>query len=423
MRLITRCPACGTLFKVVPDQLRISEGWVRCGHCAEVFDATAHLNDPDAQPPAPSVSAPQVQPYAEPSHEEVSAPAADPSHQGWTSSTAEEIDPPHHMLAPLPEPRTEPPAEPQAQQPSDPRPFTADPLHARETAPLEADTGWQPPAASSQELPDVASTPAPHAHAPDEGADAFDRANTDVVAHGLSGAQAHDADDAVDAAIGAHTESPVAPETAEPAQTVALANDLDPVRALADAALVPSTHEERADASTAAPTFVRQAERREFWRRPAMRAALLVLLIVALAGFVVQVAYTERDRIAAHVPAARPGLEAMCRVLRCEVGALRKIEAVVVDGSSFTRLRSDAYRLGIVLKNTASTDIAMPSVELTLTSLQGQTVLRRVLSPADMGASATLGAGAEWVGDLPLVLDTAEVAARVAGYTVLPFYP
>ena len=27
--LVTRCPACATLFKVVPDQLRISEGWVR----------------------------------------------------------------------------------------------------------------------------------------------------------------------------------------------------------------------------------------------------------------------------------------------------------------------------------------------------------------------------------------------------------
>ncbi|WP_194792896.1 DUF3426 domain-containing protein [Caenimonas koreensis] len=43
MSLITRCPACGTMFKVVPDQLRISEGWVRCGHCSEVFDAASQL--------------------------------------------------------------------------------------------------------------------------------------------------------------------------------------------------------------------------------------------------------------------------------------------------------------------------------------------------------------------------------------------
>lgn len=31
------------MFRVVPDQLRISEGWVRCGQCDEVFDANAHL--------------------------------------------------------------------------------------------------------------------------------------------------------------------------------------------------------------------------------------------------------------------------------------------------------------------------------------------------------------------------------------------
>lgn len=43
MSFITRCPSCGTAFRVVPDQLRISEGWVRCGHCQQVFDATLDL--------------------------------------------------------------------------------------------------------------------------------------------------------------------------------------------------------------------------------------------------------------------------------------------------------------------------------------------------------------------------------------------
>jgi predicted Zn finger-like uncharacterized protein len=45
MSLITSCPACGTMFRVVADQLKISEGWVRCGHCSEVFDASKHLSD------------------------------------------------------------------------------------------------------------------------------------------------------------------------------------------------------------------------------------------------------------------------------------------------------------------------------------------------------------------------------------------
>ena len=43
MSLITQCPACATHFKVVSDQLRVSQGWVRCGQCDEVFDANAHL--------------------------------------------------------------------------------------------------------------------------------------------------------------------------------------------------------------------------------------------------------------------------------------------------------------------------------------------------------------------------------------------
>ncbi len=37
--LATRCPACKTVFRVVPDQLKVSAGWVRCGRCAEVFNA------------------------------------------------------------------------------------------------------------------------------------------------------------------------------------------------------------------------------------------------------------------------------------------------------------------------------------------------------------------------------------------------
>ena len=45
MSLITRCPACRTMFKVVPDQLKISEGWVRCGKCDEIFDARANLQE------------------------------------------------------------------------------------------------------------------------------------------------------------------------------------------------------------------------------------------------------------------------------------------------------------------------------------------------------------------------------------------
>ncbi len=51
MNLATRCNACGTVFRVVRDQLRVSDGWVRCGRCQAVFNATDDLFELDPQPP------------------------------------------------------------------------------------------------------------------------------------------------------------------------------------------------------------------------------------------------------------------------------------------------------------------------------------------------------------------------------------
>jgi len=61
MSLTTRCPNCGTAFRVQPTQLSARGGKVRCGRCANVFDGVAALvqegtapanapNLPDAEP-------------------------------------------------------------------------------------------------------------------------------------------------------------------------------------------------------------------------------------------------------------------------------------------------------------------------------------------------------------------------------------
>ena len=82
MSQITRCPACSTQFKVVADQLRISEGWVRCGNCAEVFDASEFLMP--APPPAllPDVSLTDVRPPPQP------VARADESTRAWGAPPA-----------------------------------------------------------------------------------------------------------------------------------------------------------------------------------------------------------------------------------------------------------------------------------------------------------------------------------------------
>lgn len=46
MTFAARCPDCGTIFRIVPDQLKISEGLVRCGRCQHVFSAYKHQVTP-----------------------------------------------------------------------------------------------------------------------------------------------------------------------------------------------------------------------------------------------------------------------------------------------------------------------------------------------------------------------------------------
>src|SRR5450755_3970033 len=52
MSLATRCSSCGTVFRVVQDQLKVSEGWVRCGRCDAVFNALEGLLDLSRDTPA-----------------------------------------------------------------------------------------------------------------------------------------------------------------------------------------------------------------------------------------------------------------------------------------------------------------------------------------------------------------------------------
>ncbi|MGP1629913.1 MAG: MJ0042-type zinc finger domain-containing protein, partial [Giesbergeria sp.] len=55
MSQTTRCPSCQTRFKVVADQLRISDGWVRCGQCKQVFDASLSLETVGTEPMLPEM--------------------------------------------------------------------------------------------------------------------------------------------------------------------------------------------------------------------------------------------------------------------------------------------------------------------------------------------------------------------------------
>ena len=80
MSLATRCTACDTVFRVVQDQLKVSEGWVRCGHCHEVFSALEGLFDLEHDIAAPAPAAPVP---------ESTAGDAAPGHRGPPAAAAD----------------------------------------------------------------------------------------------------------------------------------------------------------------------------------------------------------------------------------------------------------------------------------------------------------------------------------------------
>ena len=77
MSIITKCPGCGTTFRVTPPQLQAQHGMVRCGRCANVFDgfktlATLHNVPPrdEAPPGLPRDDMPAV-PVTKPASQEI----------------------------------------------------------------------------------------------------------------------------------------------------------------------------------------------------------------------------------------------------------------------------------------------------------------------------------------------------------------
>jgi predicted Zn finger-like uncharacterized protein len=332
MSLITRCPACGTMFKVVPDQLRISEGWVRCGHCADVFDASAHLQADVPIPPEAAQEPETDVTDVNPAMPEPDAPQGEP--EEFASSLNTELE-------------------------------EEEPLDALDSAQLEA------------EAQALRETPMDQP---------FELRRQDV------------ADVAAEA-----------DEVAEP-----LPSRFTPVP---DSELEPELHD---------LSFVRQARSQEFWSRPGMRAVLALLVVVLGLLLVAQVGVHDRDRLAAAHPGLRPWITLLCAPIKCRIAPPRQIDAIVIDSSSFNKLRADAYRLNFTLKNQAANQVAMPALELTLTDGQEQPVVRRVLLPAELGTHpGVIAATAEWSGSLALSLSANGNGndARIAGYRLLAFYP
>ncbi|RST54484.1 zinc-ribbon and DUF3426 domain-containing protein [Variovorax sp. MHTC-1] len=432
MSLVTRCPACSTTFKVVKDQLRISDGWVRCGRCSEVFDATVDLHEaPDAAAGhaavAPTSAAGEgisVQPAAEPPIETEPEEAAEPPGDEEPVRNLEEAD----FLDD--EQEIEPPlAEPPVAAPPPPAPKTSTSSDALSLAVgVVADEPWpqrsQPTRAAEAQVvppypslppfpnidlslpaaPPIGREPPPPRPSPPPPPVAEDDTGNAQLQKALRRARAKSAKIARAKARGEERAA------RESAPVVLAASEPEP-------AIEPARRSAR---------FSDGAEGSAFWQRPAVRRSLIAAAVLAALLLLVQVLHQERDLIAARQPALRPALAALCSLTGCELSALRQIGDITIDGASFAREKSgDAYRLSFTLRNAAAVPLAMPAVELSLLDMQERAVIRRVLMPAEFGAPTVLPARAERAASLPLALTGPEAAALppIAGYRVLAFYP
>ena len=100
MSLITRCPACGTAFRVRREQLAAHSGTVRCGKCDNVFNGVAGLVEKggkrlsfDLSPPLGLFDPSRQPPQATDAHDEARlpnfmAPAEPPRARAWVWGVA-----------------------------------------------------------------------------------------------------------------------------------------------------------------------------------------------------------------------------------------------------------------------------------------------------------------------------------------------
>lgn len=392
MSLATRCPVCSTVFRVVQDQLKVSEGWVRCGRCAKVFNAFEGLFDLERE--LASMKAPPVTP-AQRVLEDLAKRARSPTPASdWQP---EDVDTSPSYLASASTPldggvrfRASGPAPLHAGKPF--RVSAPTPL-----APATPGTGAADASAAALEqpegglelrvepLPIPTGTDASEDDAPETNAESFIQSDGELDA-----------------------------PTAHPSTIDILLDDPEPESE------APSSQSDSAVDSHHL-SFVRQADKAARWQRPWVRTGLAVLALSLAALLAAQVALAQRDLIAAQWPDARPALLALCGAVDCRIEPLRRIESLSVDSSGLTRIDDGpVYRLAMVLRNRGDTALLLPSIDLSLTDSAGALVARRVLGATELGAQRTTIAPGQ---ELPLQALLLSSERPLTGYTIEIFYP
>lgn len=383
----TRCPECGTVFRVTSEQLRRKAGKVRCGHCQAVFNAFDQWQaDSDELPTAsPAEASMQVLP------EEVAAESA--AETVHLSETVVEVVP-----------------EPDAERHSDAGPAPFDPAATVVAAPewLESEPFVGLPAVAEPAfVPETPITPQGPEQSPEKATSCapldadvaeavrFDAAETLVATPADRAGLSDDRN-----------------ETPEQSTLAAREAGLVAARELVEASSY-----NRWSAGTLASDG-----RGVFDSEPPARAAwpfavgVLLLLVVLLA----QLAYHYRTDIVLRMAWAQP----LYASLGIDIPLPRNPALVSIETSD---LQSDNTRglfvLQATLKNRAVFPQAWPALELSLTDVNDAVVARRVMYAAEYLPPGTASDAFPANGDVAVRLWIEAKDIGASGYRLYIFYP
>jgi hypothetical protein len=130
----------------------------------------------------------------------------------------------------------------------------------------------------------------------------------------------------------------------------------------------------------------------------------------------------NRHWLVAEEPALRRTVEALCSPIACKVEWPQEPNSVLIENSSFSENPEGGFNLQMRFKNIQHHPVATPWLEVTLTDMQDQVVVRRVLSVEDLDLQDHIAALRDQRVQFGFEVD-ASLRERIAGYRALIFYP
>ncbi len=189
--------------------------------------------------------------------------------------------------------------------------------------------------------------------------------------------------------------------------SAAVAHAAEPPSAVPDLPLpdplpaeLPVHHPEASDHAANIPAFLRDIsladERPTAPETQANQRMMVFFASILLLVLLLQSMYFMRSSLAAHYPQTKPLFQRFCETLHCVVNMPQDIAQLTIDDADIQehKTRQGVLTFSSVLMNHGPVAQAYPKIELTLTNMADEPVLRKTLRPAEyLPASANLAAG------------------------------